>query len=275
MVTMSRSAAPFALERARAVAAAVADLQPAAPPRARLLHPPPAGLGARVGILPGSFDPLTTAHVALAAAALRRGPLDSLCYLLSVHTVDKVDRDHAALADRALVLLRHVARRPRQGVAVANRGLYVEEAEALLPLLPPGAALWFVVGFDKIVQVLDRRYYAEPDTALARLFALAGFLVAPRAGASAADLRALLARPENRAYAERVRHLPLPPAYRRDSATEARALLAAGRDPGRLLPPAAHEFVAATGCYAAPPVGAAATASPGYSVRRLILAAGG
>src|SRR4051812_28702439 len=131
---MSGPVGPFALERARQGAAALADLDPGASPRARLLWPPPAGLGAHVGVLPGSFDPLTTAHVALAAAALRHGPLDSISYLLSVHTVDKVDRDVAALPDRALLLLRHVARRPRQGVAVAHRGLYVEEAEG------PGAA---------------------------------------------------------------------------------------------------------------------------------------
>jgi nicotinate-nucleotide adenylyltransferase len=266
---------PFSLQRARAVAMRVADLDPAAPPRARWLRPPPAGLGARVGVLPGSFDPLTTAHVALAAAALRHGPLDSLSYLLSVHTVDKVDRDQAALPDRALVLLRHVARRPRQGVAVANRGLYVEEAEALAPLLPIGAALWFVVGFDKIVQVLDRRYYADPGAALARLFALAAFLVAPRAGAGDGDLRALLGRPENRPYADRVRQLPLAPGYRDDSATEVRALLAAGRDPERLLPPAARAFVAATGCYGAPRVGAAGEPPDDYAARRRALRAVG
>ena len=172
------------------------------------------------------------------------------------------------------MLLRHVARRPRQGVAVANRGLYVEEAEALTPLLPSGAELWFVVGFDKIVQVLDRRYYADPGAALARLFALAGFLVAPRAGAGAGELRALLARPENRPYADRVRHLPLAPAYRDDSATAARDLLAAGRDPGHLLPPAARAFVAATGCYGGPRVGAADGPPADYAARRRALRAG-
>ena len=97
---VSRADAPFALSRARALAATLADLDPAASPRARMLRPPASGFGLRVGVLPGSFDPLTTAHAALAAAALRHGPLDSLCYLLSVHTVDKVDRDQAALPDR-------------------------------------------------------------------------------------------------------------------------------------------------------------------------------
>ncbi len=240
---------PYALDAARAVAAQLGDLDPAAPPRARLLRPPPAGLGTRFGALPGSFDPLTSAHAALAAAALRHGGLHSLLYLLSVYTVDKVARDHAALPDRALVLLHHVARRRRQGVIVVNRGLYVEEAEAVAPLLPAGAELWFVVGFDKIVQVFDPRYYADREAALRRLFSLAGFLVAPRAAAGRADLAALLDRPENRPYRPRVRPIPLAPAYRDDSATVARALLAAGRDASALLAPAAAAFMAATGCY--------------------------
>src|SRR6266849_4291037 len=194
----------YSLRAAQALAAELAELQPDGPPRARLLRAPAAGLGAQVGVLAGSFDPLTAAHAALARAALRHGGLDSLLWLLSVQVIDKEDRACAALADRALVLARYVARRPRHGLAACNRGLYVEEAEALAPLLPGGAALWFVVGHDKIVQVLDPRYYADRAAALERLFALAGFLVAPRAGAGRGELAALLARPENRAYAARI-----------------------------------------------------------------------
>lgn len=271
---------PYSLDAALAVAARLAGLDPAGPPTARLLQAPRAGLGPCVGVLPGSFDPLTAAHVALARAALRHGGLSSLLFLLSVYVVDKADTAQAALADRALVLLRHVARRPRCGVAVCNRGLYVEEAEALAPLVPAGAELWFVVGHDKVEQIFDPRYYADRDAALDRLFALAGLLVAPRgrAGRAAggilqpagpppnagearhggrgsagrAALEALLARPENARYRARVRPLPLPRAYREESATALRAALAAGADVRRRLAPAAAAFVAATGCYVDP-----------------------
>jgi nicotinate-nucleotide adenylyltransferase len=257
---------PYSLDAALAVAARLAGLDPAGPPTARLLQAPRAGLGARVGVLPGSFDPLTAAHAALARAALRHGGLSSLLFLLNVYVVDKADTAQAALADRALVLLRHVARRPRCGVAVCNRGLYVEEAEALAPLVPAGAELWFVVGHDKIEQIFDPRYYADRDAALDRLFALAGLLVAPRGRAGRAALTALLARPENARYRGRVRPLPLPRAYREESATALRAALAAGADVRRRLAPAAAAFVAATGCYVEP---------ARYAARRAVLARAG
>jgi nicotinamide-nucleotide adenylyltransferase len=244
-----RTLASYSLAAARRVAADLADLDPAAPPAARLLRAPRAGLDRAVGVLPGSFDPLTAAHAALARAALCRGGLDSLLFLLSVHVVDKGDAAYAALADRALVLARYTARRPRCGVAVCNRGLYVEEAEALAPLLPAGAALWFVVGYDKIVQVFHPRYYTDRTAALDRLFALAGFLVAPRAGADRRDLATLLALPQNAPYHARVRPLPLAPAYRDQSATVVRAALAAGENVDALLAREAAAFIAATGCY--------------------------
>ena len=113
----------YSLTAARPLAMELAGLDPVAPPRALLLRPPSSGLGRRVGVLPGSFDPLTLAHVALARAALRHGGTYSLLFLLSVHTVDSVDRAYAALLDRALVLQRYVARRPRWGLAACNRGL--------------------------------------------------------------------------------------------------------------------------------------------------------
>lgn len=262
----------FSLRAARALARRLADLDPAAPPRACLLRAPRAGLGRAVGVLSGSFDPLTRAHAALAAAALRYGGLDSLLFLLSVRTVDKEDRAVAALSDRALVLLRHTARRPRGGVAVCNRGLYAEQAEALTALLASGPpaqgcgvaglpragageqapALWFVVGFDKIEQIFDPRYYADRDAALRALFARAGLLVAPRGDAGPEAVAALLARPENAPYRARVRPLPLPARYRAVSASAVRAALARGAAARAELAPAAAAFVAATGCYVDP-----------------------
>src|SRR5262245_57376804 len=70
----------YSLSAARGLADQLAGLEPGGPPRARLLRAPVAGLGTQVGVLAGSFDPLTAAHAALARAALRHGGLDSLLW---------------------------------------------------------------------------------------------------------------------------------------------------------------------------------------------------
>ena len=60
--------------------------------------------------------------------------------------------------------------RSNVGVVLCNRGLYVEQAEALRQrILAPGQELVFVVGFDKIQQIVDPRYYADRDASLNRL----------------------------------------------------------------------------------------------------------
>jgi hypothetical protein len=108
------------------------------------------------------------------------------------------------------------------------------------------------VGFDKLVQILDPRYYEEREAALAALFAKANFLVAPRDAHTEADIRTLLADPANRRYAARIAPLPIDPALGRVSSTCARAAAAAGRPTAGLVPDVVAQFIAATGCYGAP-----------------------
>jgi hypothetical protein len=201
------------------VEALVDELDPTGPPEARLVRP--ACLRGRVGLLPGSFT--TDAHVALARAGRAAG-LGCVYYVLSKQTVDKERVTGLPLADR-LELLCRLAGESGDGVAFANRGLYVELAGALRRALPE-ARLEFLVGHDKIVQILDRRYYqargGRPDAALEELFALATFLVAPRGDADADDLARLLAAPENRRFADRVAPLALSEEHRRVSSTRVR-----------------------------------------------------
>lgn len=236
-----------------------------------------------VGLLPGSFDPLTRAHAALARAALGAPPttalgratappaqsriqnrrskirypdaLDLLLLTLTRRTVDKEDAHVASLEDRAL-LLQHWAQsqRPaalsaRLGVALCNRGLYVEQAQAARRLFPTPTHLVFIVGYDKLVQILDPRYYDHRDAALNQLFALASLWVAPRGEGDSQAMTALLAHRENRNYARRIHLLDLPLAFARLSATGARAALHAGRLPRRLLPAATLRFIRDTGTY--------------------------
>lgn len=174
----------------------------------------------RVGLLPGSFNPPTSAHTALAASGRDAG-LDAVVYLLAKRTVDKERLTGLALDER-LTLLTDLAGERHDAVAFVNRGLYVDLAHALRGELPVARELVFLVGHDKIVQIFDPTYYQDRNAALRDLFALASFLVAPRADATDDELDALLARPENRRFADRVRPMPLDPRYRDVSSTRAR-----------------------------------------------------
>ena len=178
----------------------------------------------RVGLLASSMNPLTRAHVALAEAAKQCAELDMLCWVVTAVTVDKERVERASQVDR-LVEARLYAEAVGDGLLLLKGGLYVEQARAAHALLAPETEVILIVGFDKIVQIFDPRYYADRDAALRELVAEAELVVAPRAGADEDDLRALLARPENRQFAERVRYCPLPSQYVNDSSTEARAVV--------------------------------------------------
>jgi nicotinic acid mononucleotide adenylyltransferase len=241
----------FDLGRLRSLRGALRELDPTRPPALTVIRAPSRTFPRRLALLPGSFNPPTDAHLALAAAALGSGAIDALDYLLASRTVNKERVEGAALADR-LLLLDEIARvREGEGVVLVNRGLYVEQAQIARATWPDLRELWFVVGYDKLVQIFDPRYYADYRAALDRLFDLASFLVAPRAAAGQDELRALLGKAENRRYADRVVALPLAEAYRDESSTRVRAQIAReGRADD--VPPIVNAFVDATGAYRAP-----------------------
>jgi nicotinic acid mononucleotide adenylyltransferase len=215
----------------------VAAVDPDGPADVRWPRPLADGArGRRVALLPGSFNPPTSAHLALAREAEASGQVDAAVYVLSKRTVDKEHVTGLALDER-LALLCALAEQSGDGVAFVNRGLYVDLAAAFRASLPEARELVFLVGFDKIVQIFDPKYYTDRDAALRELFALASFLVAPRAEAAADELRELLAQPENRQFADRVRQLAIDARYRDVSSTRAR------RGEEHELPPLVERYV--------------------------------
>ena len=103
-------------------------------------------------------------------------------FAVATRTIDKERAEGALLEDRLLVLKLEARARRDWAVALVNRGLYVDQAELFRGALPGLRDLTFLVGFDKIVQIFDPRYYDDREAALGRLFGLASFAVAPRAG---------------------------------------------------------------------------------------------
>jgi nicotinic acid mononucleotide adenylyltransferase len=200
----------------------------------------------RVGLFAGSFNPMTNAHIALTDAARKALSLDVVVWSLAISTIDKEQVTRAGIADRLAHLISFAASSAAaasstaDAVALLNRGLYVDQVQAVRSHLAADATLSVLVGFDKVVQILDPRYYDDRDAALAELFAAAKLAVSPREGASEAELHALVSRPENARFAAHITFFTVPADYARDSSSEARAL--AGEDGASerihtLLPP--------------------------------------
>src|SRR5260370_4562805 len=170
---------------------------------------------------------------------------------ISKHIVDKEAVERPLLVDRIVLLdtvLRHHLR--HTGIMLFNRGLYVEQAEAVRACStysPKVTELYFLVGFDKIVQILDPRYYEDREAALHELFALAELLVAPRSATGTAELTRLPDRTENRQFASHIHTLPLNTAYRAISSTHIREDLP---DDDQEMPPDVRRFIVHTHAYA-------------------------
>lgn len=242
----------FDLPRILRLREVLRDVDPSLPPRASEVAGIDRGALRRLALLPGSFNPLTDAHVALADLALESGHVDAVAYLLASRTVDKERVEGASLADRLICLIAYAETHARQGVLLVNRGLYVDQAEIARQTFPNLDELWFVVGYDKIVQIFDPRYYQDRDEALDRLFARASFLVSTRAPARPRDLDDFLSRPENRRYAGQVLRLDLPVAYQRLSSTRVRDAALHGRIAATSVPAIVVRFMRDTGAYQTP-----------------------
>jgi nicotinate-nucleotide adenylyltransferase len=210
--------------------------------RPRLLVPAATVDPPTVALLSGSFDPITVAHAALVDAAADRADLVLLVY--SVRTLPKESQAPPPLLserDRLRALEAFAQARDRVVPALVSHGLLVEQAEAARSRFPQ-ARLLLVMGSDKALQMLDPRWYADRDEALARLFARADVLYADRAGEEGAVEQAL-DRSENRAWRTKLQRLPLRPDVAAVSSGDVRERLARGEDVRLSVPPEVRPFL--------------------------------
>ncbi|MDE0341563.1 MAG: hypothetical protein OXK82_00055, partial [Deltaproteobacteria bacterium] len=212
----------------------------------RARPPPPGG---RVGVLPGSFNPPTVAHLELARAARRRFGLDTVAFSLSSVIVDKERVEGLCREDRLLLVSLLTADDPWAAAVVVNRGLYSEQAPAFRTCFGGDADLRFIVGMDKVLQIFDPRYYEDRDAALDTLFAHVRLIAANREDWGDEALRGLLDRSENAPYRDRVQSLTLPPHLRNQSSSAVRRGVEGGEPAGDAAAPAVREFIEATGAY--------------------------
>jgi len=138
--------------------------------------------GAR-GVYPGSFDPLTIAHLAIAEAALHQAPLDHLDLALSRSALGKEAGAHLPLAARVAAIERAGRARPWLGATVTDEQLISDIARGYDAV---------VMGADKWAQVRDPAWYGGDVSARdAAIAALPRVLVVPRPGFTVEDAETL------------------------------------------------------------------------------------
>jgi nicotinic acid mononucleotide adenylyltransferase/predicted RNA-binding protein with PIN domain len=139
--------------------------------------------GSRTGVYPGSFDPLTIAHLAIADAARERARLDRLDLALSTVALGKEHLDRASLERRARDIRAATRDRPWLDVVVTDSQLVAEIAAGYDVV---------VMGADKWAQVRDAQWYgADTDARDVAVASLPHILVVPRPGHDVIDAEVL------------------------------------------------------------------------------------
>lgn len=116
---------------------------------------------------PGSFHPLTIAHLAIVDAAREQCQLDSVVLTLSERTLGKDPESQDSAGERAAALMRFQRERPWLDVLVTSAQLLVDVSAGFD---------WLILGADKWAQIQELQWYGaveERDSALARLPRLA------------------------------------------------------------------------------------------------------
>lgn len=179
------------------------------------------GNAARSGVYPGTFSPLTWAHLEIATAARERHRLDRVDLTISRIALGKEKLSRPTLEHRLNVLRADVALHDWLAVVVTDAGLVIDIARGYDVV---------IMGADKWAEVGDEAWYrsvADRDRALAELPTLA---IAPR--------------PPHSVPAEHL--LEVPPELTAVSSTAARS---GRRD---LMTPAAARFDDLTGAWTDP-----------------------
>jgi len=205
--------------------------------------------GRRLGVFPSSFNPLTTAHVELIDKAAQKGKLDEILLVLDKRTTDK-PLFGATLEDRLLMLTLFARDKPNISIALSSHGLFVDKLMALKQVYPSGTEIFFIVGYDTIIRVLDEKYYQDREVALNQLFEGSRFLVANRREKNIKDIHRLFELKENEKYRDKIDTFQISPSLAEVSSTQVRRLVKEGESIGHLVPPEVDLFIRETRLYA-------------------------
>ncbi len=131
-----------------------------------------------LGVLAGTFNPPTRAHIALARAAL--GVVDEVLFVLP-RVFPHKGWEGARFEDRLRMLEAAAGAEPRFSIAASEKGLFIEIARECRQAYGPGVELYFLCGRDAAERIVNWDY-GRPGAFLEQLREYQ-LLVAPRRGA--------------------------------------------------------------------------------------------
>ena len=136
-----------------------------------------AGQPLKLGVFPGTFNPPTRAHVALARAALAR--VDEVLFVLPQQFPHKT-YEGAGFEDRVRMLEAALADEPQFSIGASQGGLFIDITRECREAYGPAAELFFLCGRDAAERVVAWDY-GRPGAFQEQLREYQ-LLVAPRQG---------------------------------------------------------------------------------------------
>jgi nicotinate-nucleotide adenylyltransferase len=177
----------------------------------------------RLGVLSGSFHPVTNAHLALVEAALAH--VDEVLLVMPRQFPHKA-YEGVSLPERIDLVRRAVEERPRHSVAITEGGLFIEIARECRLEYGADCELWFLCGRDAAERIAAWDYC--DGQAFDEQLNEFGLLVADRQGRYQPAA----------GHANRIRPLDLAGDWNEVSATEIRDRIRNGRPWRHLVPDA-------------------------------------
>jgi nicotinate-nucleotide adenylyltransferase len=187
-----------------------------------------AGNPLSLGVFPGTFNPPTRAHLALARAALRR--VEEVVFVLPRRFPHKTF-ERASFEDRLRLLDAALEAEPRFSTAATAGGLFIEIARECREAYGAGAELYFLCGRDAAERIVNWDY-GRPGI-IAEQLSEYRLLVAPRQGAYEPPVN----------LRDRIHPLAADSSLDEISATDVRARIRRGEPWEHLVPPPTVEIV--------------------------------
>jgi nicotinate-nucleotide adenylyltransferase len=209
-------------------------------PRIRIVRAAPHGVPASghggLGVLGGAYNPITSAHLAIADTAVRTFGLQEVLFLLPEVPPHK-DIFGASLEQRLEMMQLAVEDRPYAAVGLSSHGLFLDMYQGLLGVYPPRTDVFFLTGRDAAERILTWKY-DDAVAALRQMFTAFQLIVCDRDGPFHLPADPLLV-----PYRQRIHSCTLPPGFNHVSATAVRQRCHQRLPLDDLVPPGVARYI--------------------------------